>query len=222
MSSGDLLAYHAISLAIHTSILILLKGSTDGIFSGNLLSDKSSLGFSFPCDGPGRGGTCDISSWDSFYLALFWVLNAISWATFYSHWRHLCIVYNTFLGFSDSSTYLNGWFRDYLWYNSGSIINGYNALGVNDLSPYSWLFLLAHLIWPLGFKFLISWRGYWQELIDSIIIIHNRVPVLFDIWSGYNISPFAISILEARFVGVVHFAVGFILSYGSFVIAATY
>ena len=23
--------------------------------------------------GPGRGGTCDISAWDSFYLATFWM-----------------------------------------------------------------------------------------------------------------------------------------------------
>ena len=32
--------------------------------------DKASLGFRFPCDGPGRGGTCQVSSWDHVFLAL--------------------------------------------------------------------------------------------------------------------------------------------------------
>jgi photosystem I P700 chlorophyll a apoprotein A2 len=30
-----------------------------------------------PLRGPGRGGTCDISAWDAFYLAVFWMLNTI-------------------------------------------------------------------------------------------------------------------------------------------------
>uniref|UniRef100_A0A453HTH2 photosystem I n=1 Tax=Aegilops tauschii subsp. strangulata TaxID=200361 RepID=A0A453HTH2_AEGTS len=25
--------------------------------------DKANLGFRFPCDGPGRGGTCQVSAW---------------------------------------------------------------------------------------------------------------------------------------------------------------
>jgi photosystem I P700 chlorophyll a apoprotein A2 len=36
-----------------------------------LMPDKKRFfGYSFPCDGPGRGGTCDISAWDAFYLAM--------------------------------------------------------------------------------------------------------------------------------------------------------
>jgi hypothetical protein len=31
-------------------------------------SDKANLGFRFPCDGPGRGGTCQSSSWDHVFL----------------------------------------------------------------------------------------------------------------------------------------------------------
>jgi hypothetical protein len=35
--------------------------------------------------------------------------------------------------FDESSTYLNGWFRDYLWFNSTPLIHGYNAFGANDI-----------------------------------------------------------------------------------------
>ena len=31
-------------------------------------------------------------------------------------------------------------------------------------------FLFGHLVWATGFMFLISWRGYWQELIESIVL----------------------------------------------------
>ena len=30
----------------------------------------------------------------------------------------------------------------------------------------AWDFLFGHLVWATGFMFLISWRGYWQELND--------------------------------------------------------
>ncbi|KAL2943804.1 30S ribosomal protein S14 chloroplastic, partial [Bienertia sinuspersici] len=41
--------------------------------------DKKDFGYSFPCDGPGRGGTCDIWASDTFYLAVFWMLNTLGW-----------------------------------------------------------------------------------------------------------------------------------------------
>ena len=56
-----------------------------------LIPDKKDLGYAFPCDGPGRGGTCDSSSWDAMYLAMFWALNLLAWVTFYWHWKHLAI-----------------------------------------------------------------------------------------------------------------------------------
>ena len=65
-----------------------------------------------------------------------------------------------------------GWFRDYLWFNSSQLINGYNPFGFNSLSVWAWTFLLGHLVWATGFMFLISWRGYWQELIESIVWAH--------------------------------------------------
>ncbi|CAG7870284.1 unnamed protein product [Brassica rapa] len=78
---GDFLVHHAIALGLHTTTLILVKGALDARGS-KLMLDKKDFGYSFPCDGPGRGGTCDISAWDAFYLAVFWMLNTIGWVTF--------------------------------------------------------------------------------------------------------------------------------------------
>ncbi|MFM8006607.1 MAG: photosystem I chlorophyll a apoprotein A2, partial [Dolichospermum sp.] len=103
--------------------------------------DKKDFGYAFPCDGPGRGGTCDISAWDSFYLSMFWMLNTIGWVTFYWHWKHLGIWQGNVAQFNESSTYLMGWFRDYLWLNSSQLINGYNPFGTNNLSVWAWMFL---------------------------------------------------------------------------------
>merc|ERR1719145_570258 len=149
------------------------------------------------------------------------MLNTDAWLMFYFHWKHLTLWQNTVFQFDDSSTYLNGWFRDYLWFNSAPLINGYNAFGANDLSVLSWIFLAAHLCWATGFMFLISWRGYWQELIDSILWSHSVTPIVTDLWNGSKYTPQALSIVQARFIGLVHFAVGFIVTYAAFVIAST-
>ncbi|MGB7085975.1 MAG: photosystem I core protein PsaB, partial [Phormidesmis sp.] len=122
---GDFLVHHAIALGLHTTTLILVKGALDGRGS-KLMPDKKDFGFSFPCDGPGRGGTCDISAGDSFYLAMFWMLNTICWVTFYWHWKHLSIWSGHVAQFNENSNYLMGWLRDYLWLNSSQLINGYN------------------------------------------------------------------------------------------------
>jgi photosystem I P700 chlorophyll a apoprotein A2 len=220
LGPGDFLAYHSISLGLHVTTLILLKGALDSQGSF-LMPDKVQFGFGFACDGPARGGTCDISSWDSFYLALFWALNSNSWLMFYFHWKHLLLWQSMSLKFEESSTFLNGWFRDYLWFNSASLIRGYDAAGANDISVWAWTFLAAHLCWATGFMFLISWRGYWQELIDTIIYMHLKTPFLYDLWSGNFYSPVALSIVQARFIGLVHFASGLIVTYAAFVLGAT-
>jgi len=217
---GDFLAVHAVALGLHTTTLILLKGALDSKGS-RLLPDKAQLGFGFACDGPSRGGTCDVSSWDSFYLAMFWLLNSNSWLFFYFHWKQLLSWQASSLKFEESSTFLNGWFRDYLWFNSGSLIRGYDSVGSNDISVFSWLFLAAHLCWAVGFMFLISWRGYWQELIDSIAFIHLKTPILYDIWDSSLYSPAALSIVQARFIGLVHFSVGVVFTYAAFVIGSS-
>jgi photosystem I P700 chlorophyll a apoprotein A2 len=37
------------------------------------------------------------------------------------------------------------------------------------------MFLFGHLIYATGFMF--SWRGYWQELIESLAWAHERTPI---------------------------------------------
>ena len=215
---GDFLVHHAIALGLHTTTLILVKGALDARGS-KLMPDKKDFGYSFPCDGPGRGGTCDISAWDAFYLAVFWALNTVGWLTFYWHWKHLAIWSGNVAQFNESSTYLMGWFRDYLWLNSSQLINGYNPFGSNNLAVWAWMFLFGHLVWATGFMFLISWRGYWQELIETIVWAHQRSPIAN--MMGYRDKPVALSIVQARVVGLAHFTVGYVLTYAAFLIAST-
>jgi photosystem I P700 chlorophyll a apoprotein A2 len=215
---GDFLVHHAIALGLHTTTLILVKGALDARGS-KLMPDKKDFGYSFPCDGPGRGGTCDISAWDAFYLAMFWMLNTLGWLTFYWHWKHLAIWQGNVAQFNESSTHLMGWFRDYLWLNSSQLINGYNPYGMNNLAVWAWMFLFGHLVWATGFMFLISWRGYWQELIETIVWAHERTPLANLVrWKD---KPVALSIVQARVVGLAHFTVGYVLTYAAFLIAST-
>jgi len=215
---GDLLVHHAIALGLHTTTLILVKGALDARGS-KLMPDKKDFGYSFPCDGPGRGGTCDISAWDSFYLAMFWMLNTIGWVTFYWHWKHLAVWQGNVAQFNDSSVTIMGWLRDYLWLNSAQLINGYNPYGMNNISVWAWMFLFGHLVWATGFMFLISWRGYWQELIETLVWAHERTPLAQLIrWKD---KPVAMSIVQGRLVGLAHFTVGYVFTYAAFVIAST-
>ena len=141
------------------------------------------------------------------------MLNTIGWVTFYWHWKHITLVTNNLTLWTESSTYLMGWLRDYLWFNSSQLINGYSPLGVG------WMVLFGHLIWATGFMFLISWRGYWQELIESIVWAHEQTPLAnLIMWSD---KPIALSIVQARFVGLAHFAIGYVLTYGPFVMASS-
>jgi photosystem I P700 chlorophyll a apoprotein A2 len=215
---GDFLVHHAIALGLHTTTLILVKGALDARGS-KLMPDKKDFGYSFPCDGPGRGGTCDISAYDAFYLAVFWMLNTIGWVTFYWHWKHLTLWQGNVSQFDESSTYLMGWLRDYLWLNSSQLINGYNPFGMNSLSVWAWTFLLGHLIYATGFMFLISWRGYWQELIETLVWAHEKTPLAnLVMWKD---KPVALSIVQARLVGLAHFSVGYVFTYAAFLIAST-
>ncbi|KAI3887790.1 hypothetical protein MKX03_018637 [Papaver bracteatum] len=184
---GDFLVHHAIALGLHTTTLILVKGALDARGS-KLMPYKNDFGYSFPCDGLGRGGTCDISAWDAFYLAVFWMLNTIGWVTFYWHWKHITLWQGNVSQFNESSTYFMGWLRVYLWLNSSQLINRYNPFGMNKLiETLAW----AHELTPLAN--LIRWRD----------------------------KPVALSIVQARLVGLAHFSVGYIFTYAAFLIAST-
>ena len=86
------------------------------------------------------------------------------------------------------------------------LINGYAPSGVNAFAVWDWMFLFGHLIWATGFMFLISWRGYWQELIETIVWAHEHTAIANLLrWKD---KPVALSIVQARFVGLAHFSVG--------------
>ncbi|KAG6392393.1 hypothetical protein SASPL_146610 [Salvia splendens] len=59
---GDFLVHHAIALGLHTTTLILVKGALDARGS-KLMPDKKDFGYSFPCDGPGRGELIETLAW---------------------------------------------------------------------------------------------------------------------------------------------------------------
>ena len=50
--------------------------------------------------------------------------------------------------------------------------------------------------------FLFSGRGYWQELIESIVWAHEKVSVM------PVIQPRALSITQGRAVGLAHYLLG--------------
>ena len=86
LGTADLIVHHIHAFTIHVALLILSKGI---LYARNsrLVSDKLSLGFRYPCDGPGRGGTCQISPWDHVFLALFWMYNSLSVLLFHYFWK---------------------------------------------------------------------------------------------------------------------------------------
>ncbi|CAN6476545.1 unnamed protein product [Victoria cruziana] len=82
----DFLVDHIHAFMIHVTVLILLKSILFAC-SSRLIPDKADLGFHFPCDGPRRGGICQVSTWDNVFLGLFWMYNAISVVIFYFSWK---------------------------------------------------------------------------------------------------------------------------------------
>ena len=80
---------------------------------------------------------------------------------------------------------INGWLRDFLWSQSSQVIQSY-------------------------VMFLFSGRGYWQELIESIIWAHKVVV------AAPAIYPRALSIIQGRAVGVAHYLLGGIVTTWAF------
>ena len=70
LGTADFLVHHIHAFTIHAALLIFTKGI---LYARNtrLVSEKLDLGFRYACDGPGRGGTCQISPWDHIYLIVF-------------------------------------------------------------------------------------------------------------------------------------------------------
>jgi len=207
LGTADFMVHHIHAFTIHVTVLILLKGV---LFSRNsrLIPDKANLGFRFPCDGPGRGGTCQSSAWDSVFLGLFWMYNCISVVIFHFSWKMQSDVWGT-VGpngdvthitggnFAQSAITINGWLRDFLWAQASQVIQSYGSA----LSAYGLIFLGAHFIWAFSLMFLFSGRGYWQ-LIESVVWAHNKLHL------APAIQPRALSITQGRAVGLAHYLLG--------------
>lgn len=208
LGTADFMVHHIHAFTIHVCVLILVKGF---LFSRNsrLIPDKSNLGFRFPCDGPGRGGTCQVSGWDHVFLGLFWMYNSLSVVLFHFSWKMQSDVWGTVSpdgtvshitggNFAQSAITINGWLRDFLWAQASQVIQSYGSA----LSAYGLIFLGAHFVWAFSLMFLFSGRGYWQELIESIVWAHNKVKV------APSIQPRALSITQGRAVGLAHYLLG--------------
>ena len=218
LGTADFMVHHIHAFTIHVTALILLKGVLFAR-SSRLIPDKANLGFRFPCDGPGRGGTCQVSAWDHVFLGLFWMYNSISIVIFHFSWKMQSDVWGrvsaagvshiTGGNFAQSANTINGWLRDFLWAQSSQVIQSYGSA----LSAYGLVFLGAHFLWAFSLMFLFSGRGYWQELIESIVWAHNKLRV------APAIQPRALSITQGRAVGVTHYLLGGIATTWSFFLA---
>eukprot|EP00977_Amphora_coffeiformis_P030045 scaffold44444_cov5024-Amphora_coffeaeformis.AAC.2 len=167
LGTADFMVHHIHAFTIHVTVLILLKGVLYAR-SSKLIPDKANLGFRFPCDGPGRGGTCQSSSWDHVFLDV--------WGT---------------IAPDGSISHVTG----------GNFARG--AITING----------AHFIWAFSLMFLFSGRGYWQELIESIVWAHNKLNF------APAIQPRALSITQGRAVGLAHYLLGGIGTTWSFFLA---
>ena len=216
LGTADFMIHHIHAFQIHVTVLILLKGFLFAR-SSRLIPDKANLGFRFPCDGPGRGGTCQVSGWDHVFLGLFWMFNTIAIAVYHFSWKMQSDVWGTIDpdgniahitggNFAQSANTINGWLRDFQWAQSVQVIQSYGTA----LSAYGLLFLGAHFVWAFSLMFLFSGRGYWQELIESIVWAHNKLNF------APAIQPRALSIIQGRAVGVAHYLFGAIVTIWAF------
>ena len=208
LGTADFMVHHIHAFTIHVTVLILLKGVLYAR-SSRLIPDKANLGFRFSCDGPGRGGTCQVSAWDHVFLGLFWMYNSLSIVIFHFSWKMQSDIWGTVNAdgsvahitngnFAQSAITINGWLRDYLWAQAVQVINSYGS----NTAAYGIMFLGAHFVFAFSLMFLFSGRVYWQELIESIVWAHNKLKV------APAIQPRALSIIQGRAVGVAHYLLG--------------
>ena len=99
LGTADFIVHHIHAFTIHVTLLILSKGV---LYARNsrFVSDKLELGFTYPCDGPGRGGTCQISPWDHLFSAVFWMYNCLNVVTFHYFWKMQSDVWGLYIHLS--------------------------------------------------------------------------------------------------------------------------
>jgi photosystem I P700 chlorophyll a apoprotein A1 len=236
LGTADFILHHIHAFTIHIALLILSKGILYARKSRSN-SDKLELGWRYPCDGPGRGGTCQISPYDHLYLALLWAYNSLSIVLFHYFWKMQSDVWallrygptsNSTISmttkpisnqvirhhisgsdFSVNAGTISGWLRNFLWSQAAQVIQSY----ATSISTYGLIFLCTHFIWAFSLMFLYSGRGYWQELIESYVWAHKKLKII------NVVQPRALSISQARAVGLTHYILGGVGCTWAFVIS---
>lgn len=196
-STADFLLAHIHALGAHVLAFILCKGP---LFAADSrpVPHKGQLGFRFPCDGPGRGGSCQVSAWDHAYLGAFWAHNLLSAALFGAFWKAQGSLLRLASGYGLHAGYVQGWLRDFLWAGAAQALQGYGEAR----APSSLAFLAGHFAWALSLMFLFSGRGYWQELAELVVWAHAKLGV------APALQPRALSITQGRAAGAAHFLLG--------------
>ena len=209
LGRADFMIHHIHAFTIHVTVLIIVKGIMYSR-SSKMVSDKQSLEYRYPCDGPGRGGTCQISPWDHTYVGMFWMYNTIAVVIFHFYWKMQSDVWGIYTirdaipvhitggDFSYTSTAINAWLTQFLWAEAGQVIQSYGT----SISGYGLVFCAGHFVWALSLMFLYSGRGYWNELIESIIWAHNKIKLMV------SIQGMALSITHGRTAGITHYMFG--------------
>ena len=85
-----------------------------------------------------------------------------------------------------------------MWGQSSQVIQSYSS----TLLGFGLTFLVSHFVWAFSLMFLFSGRGYWQELIESLLWSHFKLGILL------FIQPRALSISQGRAVGLFHYFSG--------------
>jgi photosystem I P700 chlorophyll a apoprotein A1 len=141
----------------------------------------------------------------------FWKMQSDVWASLSvgDNQPHHLLTHPSTSDFSINSTTINGWLRNFLWAQAAQVIQSYGT----SISAYGLIFLCAHFVWAFSLMFLYSGRGYWQELIESILWAHHKLKIV------NLVQPRALSISQGRAVGLTHYVLGGIGSTWAFVLS---
>jgi photosystem I P700 chlorophyll a apoprotein A1 len=81
------------------------------------------------------------------------------------------------------------------------------------------MFLGAHFVWAFSLMFLFSGRGYWQELIESIVWAHNKLKVAPAEHSASGAEHHSPGPSSWAAVGLAHYLLGGIATTWAFFLA---
>ena len=220
LGTSDFMVHRIHAFTIHVTVLVLVKGALNTRGS-RLITDKASLGFRYPCDGPGRGGTCQVSPWDHIFLTLFWAYNSVAVSVFHYHWKSQSDIWGYYEeskgvlahltggDFGATSNTINAWLTTFLWSQASQVIQGY----ATPVVGYTLVFLASHFVWALSLMSLYSGRGYWQEFIEPIVWAHTKLHLT------PSVQPRALSTTQGRAVGATHYLLGGITTTWSFILS---